>query len=132
MQLIFHSVSRGTALLLYSATPMLAGLVLLLAALLFPGLTACTGMALVALGATNSTRDRLGISPSRGPLFAAHALIYSAIYLLFIGATLDAAERSGIPLSGLAKLDLAASCAIVTIAARNAIRAILVPLRTGY
>jgi hypothetical protein len=132
MQPLIHFPQRAIHFIVQPTAPILAGLSVLALVLTFPGMPPCTGMALVALGATSSTTNRLNQSTARGPLLLAHLMVYTAIYLLFVGATLDAAERSGIPLSGLAKLDLAASFAVVTIAARNAIRAILVPLKTEY
>jgi hypothetical protein len=132
MQPLIHQTRHAVRFITQPAVQILAGLMLLAVAFTSPGLPACTGMALVALGATAATVERLQSSPARGPLLYAHLLIYTSIYLLFVGAALDAAVRTGVPLSGLATLDVAASLAIVVIAGRDAIRAILAPLSTEY
>ncbi len=90
------------------------GLLLLLVTTAVPSFPACTGMALVALGATAMTAERLGHSPARGPALLAHGIVYAAIYLLFFGATLDAASRCEGGLSVIARLDLSMSVLLMT------------------
>lgn len=121
-----HSLAGGR----FAAVHIAAGLTLLLFALLIPGLPACTGMALVAFGATSATIERLGGSPARGPLLLAHSSVYAAIYLLFVGASLDTSSRAGTTLSQLGTVDLAVSLAVVILAARIGIRAVRTPVQT--
>ena len=64
----------------------LAGLMVLSAAMLWRNFPAVTGMALVALGATTATAERFCMSNARGLLLVAHFAIYIALYLLFFGA----------------------------------------------
>lgn len=85
-------------------------------------------MSLVALGATAATSKRLRQSPARTPLLLSHGLVYSAIYLLFIGSTLDAATRLAGGLSPFARLDLAASLMPMAVAAGVIAAAIRQPL----
>jgi hypothetical protein len=109
------------------AAQVFVGLSLLLVTMALPSFPACTGMALVALGATAITAERLGQSPARVPALAAHVTIYAAIYLLFVGATLDAASRHGGP-SPLTMLDLALSIWPLAAAAKAVAAAIGHPL----
>lgn len=131
MQPQTHRTRHAVRFIAQPAAQIFAGLVLLVIALTSRCVPACTGMALVALGATAATVERYQASPARGTLLVAHQLIYTSIYLLFVGAAFDAAVRSGIPLSWTAKVDLTASLAVVAIAARDAIRAMITPLSTG-
>jgi len=95
------------------------GLGMLLVAMANPGLPACTGMALVALGATAITIERIQCSPARTPWLLTHGLVYGAIYVLFVGATFDAASRKAAELTPLAQLDLAVSVLLMTTLAHS-------------
>lgn len=97
------------AIVFRPAPQIIAGLTLLIVAMLFPGAPVCVGMALVALGAASLAVERYASSPCRTPLLLANLLVYGAIYLLFMGATLDAASRSAGGLSATAQLDLTLS-----------------------
>jgi hypothetical protein len=108
------STHRIGEVVLQPAARVVAGLGLLLVTMAAPSFPACTGMALVALGATAMTIERLGHSPARGPALLAHAFVYIAIYLLFVGATLDAAARYERGLSAIARLDLSISVLLMT------------------
>jgi predicted permease len=87
----------------------LLGLGVVIAGLLWPSTPVTGAMALICLGATLATAERFRRHPARGLLLAAQLVVYGSLYLLFVGATLDAAGRSGAGLSPLAALDLAAS-----------------------
>jgi hypothetical protein len=91
-------------------TSIVAGLTILAAAILWPGVPAVTAMALVALGATIATLARFRGSEFVLPIVLAHVAIYGALYALFIGATLHtAAPRPGGGLGLLAIFDLVLS-----------------------
>lgn len=128
MQLLFLQARRTASLLADPAVQIAVGLAALLVALFFQSHPACTGMSLVALGATAATSKRLRQSPARTPLLLSHGLVYSAIYLLFIGSTLDAATRLAGGLSPFARLDLAASLMPMAVAAGVIAAAIRQPL----
>jgi predicted permease len=87
----------------------LLGLGVVIAGLLWPSTPVAGAVALICLGATLATAERFRRHPARGLLLAAQFVLYGGLYLLFVGATLDAAGRSGVGLSTLAALDLAAS-----------------------
>jgi hypothetical protein len=91
------------------------GLVILVVVMMFPGAPACTGVALVALGAATLATERHGSSVTRTPLLLAHMLVYAAIYLMFVGATLDAASRRASELSTIERLDLVLSMPLMTL-----------------
>ena len=75
---------------LHGPTPIAVGLLFLMAAMLWPGMPAVTGMALVTLGATDATLARYRRSVTRLPILVLHAAIYGGLYAIFVGATLDA------------------------------------------
>lgn len=86
------------------------GLVILSAAMLWPGVPAVTAMALVAFGATSLMIARYRERPAFIPALFAHVAIYGSLYTVFVGATLHAAaSRSGAGLSGVSMADLAFS-----------------------
>lgn len=109
-----HSELTMRTIALRPAAQVFTGLTILFIAMIFPGSPACTGMALIALGATSLAIERYGSSPTRTPLLLANLLVYGTIYLLFVGATLDAAARRAGELSTISQLDLAFSVLLMT------------------
>jgi hypothetical protein len=83
-------------------------------------------MALVTLGATVATVDRLSGQPWAGLVFAGHAFVYGGLYFLFVGATLSSAAMArGSALSIGTCLDLVASVGLMGLSARRLIAAFL-------
>jgi hypothetical protein len=93
-----------------------AGLAILAGAMLWPGVPAVTAMALVALGATSATLARFRGAAAFLPILLAHLLVYGGLYVLFVGATLDAVARSGAGVCTLTFIDLALSICPLAIA----------------
>ena len=67
------------------------GLTVLLIAVVWPGFPAVTGLALLVMGATIALILRFRCSPVLPAITTAHLLVYSALYLLFVGAVFHAA-----------------------------------------
>lgn len=81
-----------------------------LAATLWPDLPAATGMALVALGATQVTLARFRGTAAIVPVTLLHLAAYGGLYTLFVGATLHAATtRPNAMLGAAATADIALS-----------------------
>jgi hypothetical protein len=72
-----------------------AGLGVLLSAAWWPTAPLVSAMALLALGATGATLARFGTSPGFPTILAVHVVVYAGLYVLFVGATLHTATRSG-------------------------------------
>jgi hypothetical protein len=86
------------------------GLTILLTAVLFPSIPAVSAMAIVALGATQSTLLRFRHSPVLPSIMLLHAATYLSLYLTFVCAVLyTPAAGTANALSLLGALDLAAS-----------------------
>lgn len=86
------------------------GVAWLLIGTLWPGTPVVTAMALVTLGATGALVVRLRRSSHSLPVLAAHAFVYGALYAIFVGAELHAANAtSGPRLSWLVLVDVALS-----------------------
>jgi hypothetical protein len=102
-----------------------AGITLLIAAACWPVIPVATAVSLVALGATLAVKSRyIGTAMLRGALVA-HLLVYSSLYLLFVGAIYDAAMRG--PQRGLDllhRLDMGLSIGVMLIVVRFSIAAI--------
>jgi hypothetical protein len=98
------------------SAPIAAGLAILAAAILSPGVPAVTGMALVALGATIATTRRFRSPATIVPAMMLHLATYGSLYALFLGATLHAATQSGSRLSIFNILDLALSICPLAVA----------------
>jgi hypothetical protein len=86
-----------------------AGLSVLLAAAWWPVLPAVTGMAIVALGATEATLARFRGSPALLPVLVVHLAVYGGLYALFVGAMLHAAAQADAGIGLAAAIDLTAS-----------------------
>ena len=77
-------------------------------------------MAILSLGATNTTLDRFRGTPALRPVLLLHGATYAGLYGLFIGATLQAASAaSTADLSPWTALDLAASSLPMAVALRR-------------
>ena|SRR6476469_1973534 len=86
------------------------GLALLIAGSLWPNAPLVTAVALICLGATETTLGRFREKPALLPVIILHALAYTCLYALFVGATLHAlAAASAASSNRLAMLDLMAS-----------------------
>ena len=70
-----------------------AGLAILAAAMLSPGVPAVTAISLVILGATSATMTRLRGHAAFLPILTAHAFVYGSLYALFVGSALHAAAN---------------------------------------
>lgn len=100
------------------------GLAVLVVAMIFPGVPAVGAMAIVALGATGVTLERYRAAAGLVPMLLAHLMVYSGLYAIFVGATLDLAAADGA--SGLTiaqALDLAISVLLMAATWRIACRA---------
>lgn len=74
-------------------------------------------MAILSLGATNTTLDRFRGTPALVPIMLLHGVTYFGLYGLFIGTRLHAAAATSIAGPGLwTALDLAASLLPMAIA----------------
>jgi hypothetical protein len=62
------------------------GLAILVVSAWLPTAPVVTGMAIVTLGATGATISRLVRHPAADFLLSGHLLVYSSLYLLFVGA----------------------------------------------
>jgi hypothetical protein len=101
------------------------GLTLLVANACSPAVPVITGMALIALGATLVVASRFRCSPALPLLVGAHLLVYSTLYLLFVGANFHAAFAKSTGGPGFVQLlDLALSIGPIVAAAWIAIGAI--------
>ena len=88
------------------------GLAILSAAMLWPGVPAVTAMGLVALGATGVAVARFRASAGLLPAMLLHLVVYTALYALFVGATLHAVATQAAGAGGLSAvqgIDLAVS-----------------------
>ena len=94
-----------------------AGLVVLVAAVCWPALPVVTGMALVALGASLATVERFRGTPLAAPVLIGHLATYGAMYVLFVGAVLHAASRTSGGIGWAIAIDLAISIWPLAIAA---------------
>jgi hypothetical protein len=92
-----------------------AGLATLLASTWIPTLPVITALAVLALGATYATIARFRRSPALMPVLLLHAITYTALYGLFIGATFHAAASVGQSIGVWHALDLVASALVMTI-----------------
>jgi hypothetical protein len=100
-----------------------SGLALVVAQLCWPVFPGVSGMALIALGATTSTIARKATS-SRA-FIALHLFVYASLYLLFIGAICDAANRGPGEVSILQMVDFGASAAVMALVVRTCVAAII-------
>ena len=111
-----HAKQTGTALLA-------AGLAMLLVAASMPGMPAVSAMAMVALGATMVTIDRFRGTAALRASLAAHLVVYSSLYFLFVGAVCHAAMAG--PQDGLTflqGLDFGISATLMTFVVRMGVR----------
>jgi hypothetical protein len=101
------------------------GLIILVSNTYWSAVPVISGMALITLGATLAVASRFRCSAALPALIAAHLLVYSALYLLFVGATLHAAFMTSMNgLRFVQALDLGMSIVPIVAAARIAIAAI--------
>jgi hypothetical protein len=105
-------------------TPLAVGLTMLIAVAVWPRFPAVTGMALVALGATNVTAARFRDTAAFLPAMLLHLVTYGGLYVLFVGATLHAAATPP-GASPVAYLDLAASIGPICIVFERTAAALL-------
>ena len=92
------------------------GLAGLLAATICPTLPAATAFAIVILGATNATIERLRRSSALIGMVLLHSTVYAMLYSLIVGATLHkAAGHISLALAG----DLLLSLVPIVIAAKH-------------
>jgi hypothetical protein len=93
------------------------GLVILISASFYPDVPAVTAMALVALGATNTTLARFRATAAIMPVALMHVATYGGLYAIFVGASLQAATiRPMTAFSIAAVADIALSVMPVTLA----------------
>jgi hypothetical protein len=98
------------------------GLICLVANTYASAVPVISGMALITLGATLAVASRFRRSPAFAWLIVAHLLVYSSLYLLFVGAVLHASfMQSSSGLSLLQSLDFALSMAPMVAAIRIAL-----------
>ena len=95
------------------------GLILLVATAVWPQLPSVSAMALIALGATDATVERLRRHASFTPWLILHCLAYSSLYALFFCASLAKADIGSSAASYLYVLDLFASTLPMTVALRS-------------
>lgn len=92
------------------------GLSMLLASVMFPNFPAVTAMAIVTLGATQSTLARFRQSPALPTIMHFSAAVYLSLYVTFVCAVLYTPAASVSALGLLGALDLAASILPMAIA----------------
>ena len=118
---------RGSALRLPTVPPLAAwapfwiivGLMILAVSSWWPSVPAVTAMSLVTLGATGVTITRLRGSSLLWPALIMHFATYGAIYVLFIGAALHAADtRLGPRLDAITIGDIIVSLVPMQVAGR--------------
>jgi hypothetical protein len=84
-----------------------------------------SAVAIIALGATRVVGLRFGNSPARQALVAAHLVVYSSLYLLFVGAVIHAAfVKPAAGLSILQAMDLTTSALPIIASIRIALGSI--------
>jgi hypothetical protein len=93
----------------WAPTLIAIGLAQLAAGIAWPTVPIVTALALVALGATLATIDRFRTSPVLPPVLLLHSAVYGSLYILFIGASFDAAMRADAPMGWPSVVDLAVS-----------------------
>lgn len=98
------------------AAAIAAGLAILAAALLFPGVPAVTAVSLVILGATSATLARLRSHAAILPILTAHVFVYGSLYALFVGSELHASAQSREGTHALCVFDLALSIGPLAVA----------------
>ena len=118
--LLHSQVALPTA----TAGPLLiaVGLGGVLASIWLPAVPVVTAMAILVLGATDATFVRFRHSPALPAIVLLHAAAYTALYGLFLGATLHAAATasvSGVSTSTWAACDAAVSIYPMAIAIRQ-------------
>jgi hypothetical protein len=103
-----------------------AGLVVLLAQTIWPALPALTAVAMIALGATNATIGRWLDNANLCRHLILSAVIYASLYLLFVGAVLDAAARTSFGRLELPQtMDLVMSVVVMAIAGHKTVTSIM-------
>ena len=86
------------------------GLIILIAAVWWPGAPLVTAIAIVALGATDTVAFRFRASTSAVPIIVLHGITYALLYALIVGARLHMpAAAPPASVSGFVILDLIAS-----------------------
>ena len=109
-----HIRSHGTA---FGPRLIVVGLTALLTSILFPGVPAVSAMAIVALGATQSTFARFRQSPALPTIMLLNAAVYFSLYVTFVCAALySPAATSESALGLLGAIDLATSILPMAIA----------------
>ncbi len=114
------------------------GLIVLVAVVIWPAIPAVTAMALVTLGATRVTLQRLRNEPVALPLMLLHLSVYGGLYAIFVAASLHAishrvgtAHQLSLPWFGgqcppyvFAAIDLAVSTLPIALAMRQILGAL--------
>jgi hypothetical protein len=95
------------------------GLTLVLCSFAWPLAPVGSGLAFVALGATQAMQARLQQAQVSAAWLVVHTLVYASLYALFVGAALHAALPAG--LGVWRAFDLAASAVLMTIIVRRVI-----------
>jgi hypothetical protein len=108
----------------WAPTLIAIGLAQLAAGIAWPTVPIVTALALVALGATLATIDRFRTSPALPPVLLLHSAVYGSLYILFIGASLDAAMRADAPMGWPSVVDLAVSMPLAVTAAGTVLTAL--------
>src|SRR5262245_59296725 len=116
MRRICPHICQNMSELPIGATAIAAGLTILAAALLWPGMPGVTGSALVILGATSATVQRFHGTRTFLPIMLVHLATYGSLYALFVGASLHAAAQTGPVLSNHTVVDLVLSIGPLAIA----------------
>jgi len=110
MRLVRSQLSTTDAVAARGPVLIGAGLLVLLAAIMWPVLPGVTAMAVVALGATGVTVARYRGRPAEVPLLILHLAVYGGLYAVFVGAAIHAAAQR--PQDGLGALLSACDVAV--------------------
>jgi hypothetical protein len=102
------------------------GLAVLLAHTIWHALPVLAAVAMIFWGATNATIGRPLDKAALGRHLILSAFVYASLYVLFVGAVLDAAARTSPGrLAPLQVLDLVLSVVLIVVAVRTAVLAIV-------
>jgi hypothetical protein len=108
------------------------GLAQLAAGIVWHTVPVVTALTLIALGATLATIDRFRTSPALPSVLLLHSAVYGSLYILFIGASLDAAMRADAPMGWPSVVDLAVSMPLAAAAAGTVLIALRDSRATEY
>lgn len=116
-----NSYTHGLPTLAAAGPRLIAvGLAILIAATWIPTLPVLTAMAILTLGATDSTVLRFHRSPALASVLILHAATYATLYALFVGAAFQLGFGAASPRISLVNvLDLFLSLLFLAAAARQ-------------